>query len=236
MKSQYVLPASIVIVGALIAGAVFLVSRGPGPQNPGGASAATRPVDATDHILGNPNAPVIVIEYADLECPFCKEFQKTSNQLMEYYGPSGKVAWVYRHFPLIQIHRNASEEAQASECAAAQGGSAAFFKYIDRLYSITPGEDGLDLAQLPNIAADIGLDGQKLAQCLAANTYAEKIQKDYAQAIAEGIQGTPHLVIMTSAGPVLTLDGNQPYSSMRAAIDQVLSALGESASATTTAQ
>ncbi len=232
MKSQYILPVSIVIVGALIAGAVFLVSRGSGGQTSGGTGAATRPVDATDHILGNPNAPVKIVEYADLECPFCKNFQVTMNQLMQYYGPSGKVAWVFRNFPLTQIHSKAPMEAQATECAAAQGGDTAFFKFIDRLYEVTPGSNGLDLAQLPVIAGDVGLDPQALQQCLTANTYADKVQKDYNEAIAEGVQGTPHIVIMTSAGAVLTLDGNQPYASMRAAIDQVLAAIGEPVTAT----
>ncbi len=232
MKSHYVLPVSIVIVGALIAGAIFLVSRGPGPSGTGPA-AAVRPVDQTDHIFGNPNAPVKIVEYADLECPFCKDFQSTMDQLMQYYGPSGKVAWVFRNFPLTQLHSKAPEEAQAAECAAAQGGSSAFFKFIDKVYSVTPGDNGLDLAQLPSIAQEVGLDGAKLSQCLAANTYAAKVESDYNEAIAEGAQGTPHIVIMTSAGEVLSLDGNQPYSSMRAAVDQVLSAIGESVGTTT---
>src|SRR3989344_4330576 len=97
MKSQYVLPVAIVVVGVLIAGAIFLLSRGP---SQGGAPEAVRAVDATDHILGNPNAKVMVVEYAYLECPFCKTFHITMHQVMDYYGPSGKVAWVFRNFPL----------------------------------------------------------------------------------------------------------------------------------------
>ena len=233
MKSQYVLPFSIVIVGILIAGAVFLISRAPSGSSTGTTAAAVRPVDSTDHIFGNPDAPVKIVEYADLECPFCKDFETTMDQVMQYYGASGKVAWVFRNFPLAQIHSKAPAEAAAAECAAAQGGSPAFFKFIDKLYSVTPSENGLDPAQLPIIAGDIGLNVTTFNQCTAAGTYATKVQDQYNEGIAEGFQGTPAIVIMTSDGAALTLSGAQPYASMRAAVDQVLSSIGQSVGTST---
>ncbi|MEI7720153.1 MAG: thioredoxin domain-containing protein, partial [bacterium] len=141
MKSQYVLPLTIVIAGAFIAGAVFLVGTSNSPTNKAGEAQKVtgRPYDPTlDHVLGNPNAPVKVVEYADLECPFCKTFNTTMHQVMDFYGQSGKVAWVYRPFPLGQIHSKAPKEAEAAECAADQGGDVAFYKYIDQIYLITP--------------------------------------------------------------------------------------------------
>lgn len=233
MRSNYALPIAIVVVGAVVAGAVFLLSRGaptPGQTN----TAAIRPVDSTDHIYGNPNAPVKIVEYADLECPFCKTFDATMQQVMDYYGPSGKVAWVFRNFPLASIHSKAPTEAQAAECAADQGGSTAFFKFINHLYDITPSENGLDLAQLPQIATDVGLNGTTLQQCLNANTNQAKVEAQYNEAIAAGFQGTPTIVIMTPQGVALTLNGAQPYASMRAAIDETLSELGQSVSSTST--
>src|ERR1700722_13180714 len=114
MKSQYILPITIVIAGLLIAAAVFFVGKSntTAPNTTSGTEQAIdfRPVDSTDHILGNPNATVKVIEYADLECPYCKVFNVTMNQIMDYYGQSGNVAWVYRPFPLAQIHSKAPEE------------------------------------------------------------------------------------------------------------------------------
>lgn len=234
MKSQYVLPVIIVAIGVLLAGGIFLLSRAPAGTNTGTAQK-TRAVDATDHILGNPNAPVKIIEYADLECPYCKAFQKTMDQVMNVYGSSGKVAWVFRNFPLGQIHSKAPQEAQAAECAADQGGNDAFFKFVDHLYDITPSENGLDLSTLPDIAGAVGLNVDQFKQCLASNKYAQKVQNDYNEAIAEGLQGTPHIVIMTSGGDTLELDGNQPYSAMKTAIDQVLAALGQSVTASSTA-
>ncbi|MDE2212954.1 MAG: DsbA family protein [Patescibacteria group bacterium] len=234
MKSQYVLPISIVVVGILIAGGVFLISRNPGSSG-NTATQAVRPVDSTDHIYGNPNAPVKIVEYADLECPFCKNFESTMDQLMQYYGPSGKVAWVFRPFPLAQIHSKAPEESQAAECAASLGGNTAFFKYIDTIYSITPSDNGLDLSQLPVVAGEVGLNVQQFNQCLNSNQFASKVQADYNEAIAEGFQGTPSIVIMANNQPVLQLVGDQPYASMRAAVDQVLQAIGQSISTSTTA-
>ncbi len=233
MKSQYVLPAAIVLFGLVVAGALFLVGHGTAGGGTAPGNQPVRPVDATDHIYGNPNAPVKIVEYADLECPYCKAFQQTMDQLMAYYGPSGTVAWVFRPFPLAQLHSKAPEEAQAAECAAAQGGNNAFFQYIDKVYSVTPSDNGLDLNQLPIIASEIGLDQQTFQQCLASNTYDKQIQNYYNEAISEGAQGTPHIVLMANGQVVATLEGNQPYASMRAAVDAILSSLGKSVASST---
>ena len=123
MKSQYVLPITIVVAGALIAGGVFLAGKSGTTPNQNGAPTV-RPVDSTDHIVGNPSAKIMVVEYADLECPYCKDFHITMHQIMDFYGEGGEVAWVYRPFPLAQIHSKAPKEAEAAECAAAQGGNA----------------------------------------------------------------------------------------------------------------
>lgn len=239
MKSQYVLPITIVVAGALIAGAVFLAGKSgtaPTANNTGPQKTNARPYDpAVDHILGNPNAQVKVVEYADLECPFCKTFQTTMNQIMQYYGASGKVAWVYRPFPLAQIHSKAPKEAEAAECAAEQAGDTGYFKYIDKLYSVTPSENNLDLAQLPIIAQQVGLNVDSFNQCLASGKYAKKVQNSYNEAIAAGGQGTPFILIMVGDEAV-TLQGAQPYDSMRAAIDTILGQVPSSNASSTSSQ
>jgi protein-disulfide isomerase len=233
------LPITIVVAGALIAGAVFLVGKSNGPTSTASSSSTkitAREYDpSVDHILGNPNAAVKVVEYADLECPFCKTFNTTMHQIMDYYGTSGNVAWVYRPFPLAQIHSKAPKEAEAAECAAEQGGDTAFYKYIDQVYAITPSENNLDLTQLPVIAQQIGLDVNKFNQCLNSGQETQKVQDSYNEAIAAGGQGTPFILIMVGKDAV-ALNGAQPYDSMRAAIDAVLATIpGLSASSTTPA-
>lgn len=223
MKSQYVLPITIVVAGALIAGAVFLVGKS-GATKPDGVSdkISARAYNATtDHILGNPNAEVKVVEYADLECPYCKTFHTTMHQVMDYYGASGKVAWVYRPFPLGQLHSKSPKEAEAAECAADQGGDAMFYKYIDKVYEVTPGSNGLDLAQLPAIAGQLGINVDTFNQCLSSGKYTKRIQDSYSEAIKLGAQGTPYILLMVGDEAV-TLNGSQPYDSMRAAIDALL--------------
>ena len=232
MKSEYILPVTIVVAGALIAGAVFLVGKTSVPTNGGTGSTSARAFDpATDHILGNPQAPVKIVEYMDLECPHCKTFEATMHKVMDFYGAGGRVAWVSRPFPLTSIHSKAPQEAQAAECAAELGGNTAYFKFIDKLFEVTPSVNGLDLAQLPVIAASVGLNTQAFNSCLASNKYAKKISDSYSEAIKLGAQGTPFTLIMVGTEAV-TLAGNQPYDSMRAAIDAVLEGVGSTASTT----
>ncbi len=233
MKSQYILPLTIVVAGALIAGAVFLVGKSGTTPTPNGNKVTARAYDATtDHILGNPQAKVKVVEYADLECPYCKTFHATMHQIMDYYGKGGQVAWVYRPFPLGTIHSKAPKEAEAAECAAEQGGDASFFKYVDKVYEVTPGENNLDPAQLPLIAGQVGLNVATFNQCLSSGKYTKKISDSYSEAIAAGGQGTPFILVMVGTDSVV-LNGAQPYDSMRAAIDAVLGSTGTTASTTT---
>jgi protein-disulfide isomerase len=89
------------------------------------------PVSEDDHIKGNIDAEVIIVEYSDYDCTFCARFYDTMKIITEKY-PADKVAWVYRHLPLEMIHPNAKRVAMASECAAKQGGNDAFWAFSDQ--------------------------------------------------------------------------------------------------------
>jgi protein-disulfide isomerase len=104
-------------------------------QTTGGTPAATkmRPVSADDHILGDINSEIIIVEYSDLDCPFCKVFHSTMHQVIE--KSQGKVAWVYRHYPIPQLHPNAPKKAEEAECAWEMGGNDGFWKYADKVFS-----------------------------------------------------------------------------------------------------
>jgi protein-disulfide isomerase len=106
------------------------------------------PVTEKDHIFGNPQAEMVIVEYSDLECPFCKRFHETMIQIMSEYGKEGKVAWVYRHFPLDAIHSKARREAEAVECAGELGGNDKFWAYVNKLVEITPSNNQLDASLL----------------------------------------------------------------------------------------
>ncbi|HEV7449226.1 MAG TPA: thioredoxin domain-containing protein [Candidatus Paceibacterota bacterium] len=240
MNRNYALPITIVVAGVLIAGAVFWAGRSSTttPTNTDNPQDVRTYAPGQDHILGNPDAAVKVVEYMDLECPHCKLFNTTMHQVMDYYGTSGKVAWVQRPFPLGSIHSKAPKEAEAAECAADQGGDKAYFAYTDAIFDITPSDNGLDLAQLPIIAKNIGLNVDTFNSCLSSGKFTKKVTDSYNEAIKAGGQGTPYTLIMVGTDSV-ALSGAQPYNSMRAAIDAVLSSLpggasvGASASTTT---
>jgi len=224
-------PISIVVAGLFIAGGIYFSGRSSSPSNTAGANPdnvasaeiTLREVSSSDHILGNPNADIIIVEYSDPECPFCKTFHSTMQRIMSDYGDSGKVAWVYRHFPIDQLHSKARKEAEALECAFDLGGNNAFWKYTDRLYEITPSNDGLADAELYNIAEFTGLDSDDFSQCLDSGQTAEKVEADYQDAIASGGRGTPHsIIINTKTDEKTPILGAQPYASVKATIDSIL--------------
>lgn len=91
-----------------------------------------RPVSGSDHLLGNINAMVSVIEYSDYQCPFCKNFHPTLKRVLTEYGD--QINWVYRHLPLESIHPEARPMAHASECVAEAKGNDAFWQFSDLLF------------------------------------------------------------------------------------------------------
>lgn len=218
-------PQAIIVAGLIVAGAIML-TRGTvtlTPSTGGKPAAATsievRPVTAGDHILGSADASVYVVEFSDLECPFCKTFQPTLHELLRRRG--AEVAWVYRHFPL-PIHPKAPREAEAAECAAEQGGNDAFFRYIDRLFLVTTSNNTLDPEKLPAIAGDVGLDVKEFDRCLVTGTYKGRVSADLEDGIRAGVTGTPSVVIINrKTGKKTLLVGSQPLSALEQAVDSV---------------
>ncbi len=233
---NYALPASIIVAAALIAGA-WVYSAGlkntnqaGGPNNPqlGQVSNPSpqsetiilKPVDASDHIRGSASAPVKIVEYSDLECPFCKSFHKTMQEVMANYGD--KVAWVYRHYPIDQLHSKARTSAEGAECATEQGGNDKFWAYVDKYFSMTPSNNQVDLAILPQIAQSIGIDVNKFNACVSAKKFEAKIDASIKDAEGAGAQGTPYSVVIAKDGKTYAINGAEPYDNVKAIIDQAL--------------
>lgn len=225
------LPISIVIAGIIIAGTIYYTKKSASPANntnpvPAQKQEIKGPKEITDddHILGNPDATLTFILYTDLECPFCKKFNDTLNQMMDEYGKQGKVSLVFRHFPLDSLHTKSRKEAEATECAADLGGNEAFWKYVNRLFDITPSNDGLDPAELPKIAEYVGLDKNKFSDCLKSGKFANKVQGYYEDAVASGANGTPFFIIINKKGEKFPVSGAIPYQELKIALDQLLEA------------
>lgn len=222
-----------IIVGAMIIGAAIVYSKsaafttGTKPlarvadQNEGTGMEYIAPVTAADHIRGNSDAPVTLVEFSDTECPFCKQFQNTLTQIVGEYG--GKVAWVYRNFPLESLHPKAPHEAEAIECANALGGNDVFWKYLDRLFAVTPSNNGLDPAELPQIAEFVGLSRSQFESCLSSGKYAEKVASQAEDARKSGGNGTPYTVIIGKDGKAVNvISGAEPYYTVKIAVEKAL--------------
>lgn len=207
--SLIALPIALALAGAFIglgiyAGAREMAAGAKAPAVAAQAKPATSstsrpaPISAQDHVRGNRDAKVVIFEYSDLECPFCKRYHDTLKTTLAKYKPSD-VAWVYRHFPL-SIHDKAPKEAEASECAAEQGGDAKFWAFVDRLFEVSPTNNKLDPAELPKIAAHVGLNVPAFEKCLSSGKYAAKVDAQRKEGATAGASGTPYSVITWKTG------------------------------------
>jgi protein-disulfide isomerase len=225
--SHWIVPISIIVAGALVGTGIYLSaqksSKTGGINNTNAIDTITiRPVDSTDHILGNPNAKVTIIEFSDTECPFCKQYHVTMKRIISEYGVTGDVAWVYRQMPIDGLHKKSRLESTASECASEIGGNNKFWEYIDQVYTRTQSNDTLNPAELPKIAKDIGLDQKKFNDCLTSNKFETKISRDIKDGTDAGALGTPHSILITKSGDKIALRGAQSYEIMKAVIDSSL--------------
>ncbi|WP_081788600.1 Na+/H+ antiporter NhaA [Candidatus Blastococcus massiliensis] len=168
------------LLGALV---LRLVGRGSSgvPQRP---ALLDPPVDpAVDHVRGPVEAPLTLVEYGDVECPFCGRATGVVGELRQRFGD--ELRYVFRHLPLVDVHPAAELAAEAVEAAGAQG---AFWAMHDRLFAA---QDRLDAADLLEHAAALGLDLERFARELGEATHAARVREDVASAEASGVQGTP---------------------------------------------
>ncbi len=236
-KSNIFVPFAILIAGLLIAGAIYFnrATVAPGkitvddPKTSLANMDAFIPVSSSDHIRGDiSKADIIIVDYSDLECPYCKELHQTFATLYSENEKSGKVAWVYRHFP-ISIHQKSIKEAEAAECVEELGGSKAFWNFVDVVFEITPSNDGLDMTKLPEIADQVGVDTAGFNSCLASGKYTQKIKDGYTNSLKlAGVEATPFSVLVVRGKVIPLVDENGeglgalPYSTLKALVDQFL--------------
>lgn len=240
-ENKLFIPFSIIGAGVIIALAIFFSggsseqnlenngqdNDGPTLEDFTGADAKDieiSPISSEDHILGNPDAEVIVVEYSDFECPFCARFHPSMEKILEEYGESGKVAWVYRHFPLPG-HPNAQPAAEASECVAELGGNTAFWNYSKTLFEnqrTSLSEEGLKEA-----AIQVGVAEEDYKNCLASGRHQKSVQEDFEDGVniinVDPNFGTPYSLIITKDGPAEIIRGAQDYSVVKQVIDSLVS-------------
>lgn len=183
-------------------------------------SGKIKPVTDKDHIRGNKDAKLSLVEYSDLECPFCKSFHSTMQEVLKTYGD--KVRWVYRHFPL-SFHANAQKEAEASECVAQLGGNGKFWKYADTIFARTTSNGtGFALDKLGPLAQEVGVSQAEFQKCLDSGKYTKLVQEQITDGTTGGVTGTPSTFIIDAKGNSQIIVGAQPIEALKTAIDQAL--------------
>ena len=221
------IPVAIIVGFGLIALSIYLsggkpaTTTGPNEEAIVADLSKIAPITEADHIRGNPNAKIVIVEYSDFDCPFCKSFHATLQRIIEEYGPGGQVAWVYRHFPLTSLHPSAAHVAEASECVGELGGNDAFWRFSDLVFSERGTNDPTNIARLPEFAEAAGVKKVDYEACMQSGRGKAKVERDRANAIETGGRGTPHSIILIG-DQTLPLNGAQPYDMVKQMIEGFL--------------
>ncbi len=188
------------------------------PQKPKNISADDDP------IIGDPNAPITIIEFSDFECPFCARFYvQTLPVLMSEYIDEGKVRLVFRDFPIQSIHPNALPASLAAECANEQG---RFKDMHDALFDNqghwSSAGTTESIALFSQYADAIGLEQGQFDSCLTSGKYIDEIRGDLNDGRNYGVSGTPGFFIGNDKVGYVELRGAQPFESFKRVIDSQL--------------
>lgn len=147
----------------------------------------TQPVSDRDHSAGPSDAPLTLLEYGDYQCPYCGRAFPIVERVRQRMGD--RLRFVFRHFPLTQIHEHAEHAAEVAEAAAAQG---QFWQMHERLFRH---QFALDDEALLEGARDLGLDVERVRRELADGTYRSRVREDFSSGIRSGVNGTPTFYI-----------------------------------------
>ncbi len=242
-KQNMGIPLAIIVAGVIIAGAVYMNGQGPKSavdvqdginkaQNTQETPETTvAPITASDHIRGNPNAPIVIVEYSDYDCPFCRIFHDTMNKVMDTYEKSGQVAWVFRHLPLAQLHPNAPKISEAAYCVAELAGNDGFWKFTDALNNSRKVEydqsgnlrsvEPTNMARMTEFAQAGGAEKSAFELCYNSGKYTEKVAADIEAGLKAGARGTPYSIVMVG-GEQGVINGAQPYETVKQIVGNLL--------------
>lgn len=227
-ESWLTLPLAIVMAGVFISAAI-LATRSVVPASDAAAAAGSgtitadtlRPASSSDHILGNPNAPVVIVEFADFQCPYCSLIYPTIKKIVADSG--GQVAWVFRNFPLESIHPMARPAAEAAECIGGELGNDAYWKFMEDDFD---NQKDLSDAWIVAEAAKLGANMAEFNQCVTKKTYDDRINTDLTEAIQNGGDGTPFTIVVPKTGRAIPFSGALPYSQVSAIVATALTRAG----------
>ena len=170
-------------------------------------------VTKDDWVRGDRNAKVSVVEFSDIDCPFCGRFHDSMKTVLENYD--GQINWVYRHLPLAALHPQAEAKAIAAECVGKLSDNDTFWQYLDALF-VSQAAD-----EVTAEATNLGIDAAAFEECRQDPKMAEKVKDQLAQAERAGGQGTPYSVIL-AGDEKIPVNGAVPVEQLTALIEQAL--------------
>ncbi len=223
---SWVLPVAIIAAGIIIATATYVVRMHQHVTKEAGDPSVVRPVTPNDHLIGNPTAPVKIVEYGDMDSEYTKEFNATMAQIMTEYAADGKVAWVFRHFPIIATHPYAAAHASAAECATSLGTPDTFWGFMNALAAQAPGTDQFNPKDYPGIVTGLNIPIKPFTECIAKGTFEKRVQDDYTNAILSGGTGTPYIILIVKGQKPIPVSGALPYMGMKKVLDEAIKRAG----------
>jgi protein-disulfide isomerase len=197
-----------------------LLSTRPSPSEEPPRIEATIDISG-NRVLGKENAPVTLVEFSDYQCPFCRKFFETTlPALRAEYINTGKVRYVFRDFPLSQIHSQARKAAEAAYCAGEQD------KYWEMHDLLFQRPQSLQAGKFEVFVGNLGLNADAFHDCMESNKYATRVQKDYEDGRAAGVQGTPSFIIGKTKSDGMVqgtfVSGAHPIAAFRQVIEDLL--------------
>ena len=190
-------------------------------------TAAPSTVANGKHIYGSTDARFTLVEFSDMECPFCKRFHDTPKQIVD--ASKGNVNWQWMHLPLGFHNPAAKDEAIASECVAEELGNRAFWAFLGDVFSLSRG-NGQGVANLSEVATDLGADKAKFLECISSGRFEDKVNEHVQKAQSQGIGGTPATVVVDNqTGKFQLVSGAQPAQALMAAIGKLKAEAEETA-------
>ena len=182
-------------------------------------SKLVAPINKNDHIYGDKDAPISLIEYSDFLCPYCYQFHDTAKQIVD--DSNGQVNWIFRHFPLGSHDPEATMSAIASECIAEELGEEPFWTYSKTLFD---NRANLSHENLIALGTNMGANEATLTKCIDNEDHNDKVQANIKNGIEVGVSGTPgNILINHENNKAIRVSGAQPIE----AFNEVIRSLKE---------
>lgn len=223
MNKNTQLSIYIIILGIVVAGSIYTLNTDSSSISEIKETVSIQPVTIDDNIQGNPNALITIIEYSDFGCPYCQIFHETMNRVMDRYGKTGEVSWVYRHLPITGASEHSYSAAVSSECVAEYDKSN-FWTYTNFIFNDAP--DSLTPENLQQLALNLDIPFDFYTECIESNrhniTIDRSIKDGEILSKYESDFKTPYIIISTSEGYLTSISGIESYDNMVEIIETIL--------------